>query len=79
MRCWGGRRRLRRDDADDFVICCRGHAGEAVAGMRRMMTRLKLTGKRLVRFEEREVETERGRAREAPRAGRRKGRTNTPD
>jgi len=29
--------------ADDFVICCRGHAAEAMAGMRRMMTRLKLT------------------------------------
>ena len=29
--------------ADDFVICCRSHAAEAMAGMRRMMTRLKLT------------------------------------
>jgi RNA-directed DNA polymerase len=29
--------------ADDFVICCRGRAIEAMAGMRQMMTRLKLT------------------------------------
>ncbi len=29
--------------ADDFVICCRGTAAEAVAVMRGMMTRLKLT------------------------------------
>jgi group II intron reverse transcriptase/maturase len=29
--------------ADDFVICCRSHAAEAMAGMRRMMTQLKLT------------------------------------
>jgi group II intron reverse transcriptase/maturase len=29
--------------ADDFVICCRGTAEEAVAAMRAMMTRLKLT------------------------------------
>jgi group II intron reverse transcriptase/maturase len=29
--------------ADDFVICCRRHAAEAMAGMRWMMTRLKLT------------------------------------
>jgi RNA-directed DNA polymerase len=29
--------------ADDFVICCRGSATEALAVMRRMMTRLKLT------------------------------------
>jgi len=29
--------------ADDFVICCRGRAGEALAAMRSMMTKLKLT------------------------------------
>jgi group II intron reverse transcriptase/maturase len=29
--------------ADDFVICCRGHADEAMATMRDMMSRLKLT------------------------------------
>lgn len=29
--------------ADDFVICCRGSAEEAMAAMRRMMERLKLT------------------------------------
>src|SRR5213593_237206 len=29
--------------ADDFVICCRGKAGEALATMRNMMTKLKLT------------------------------------
>jgi group II intron reverse transcriptase/maturase len=29
--------------ADDFVICCRGTAEEAMAAMRNMMTRLKLT------------------------------------
>jgi group II intron reverse transcriptase/maturase len=29
--------------ADDFVICCRGRAGEAMAAMRDMMARLKLT------------------------------------
>jgi RNA-directed DNA polymerase len=29
--------------ADDFVICCRGTAEEAMAAMREMMTRLKLT------------------------------------
>jgi hypothetical protein len=29
--------------ADDFVICCRGTAGEAMAAMRAMMIRLKLT------------------------------------
>jgi RNA-directed DNA polymerase len=29
--------------ADDFVICCRGTAAEAMAAMRDMMTRLKLT------------------------------------
>ena len=29
--------------ADDFVICCRGHAEEALAAMRDMMTQLKLT------------------------------------
>ena len=29
--------------ADDFVICCRGSAEEAMAAMRNMMTRLKLT------------------------------------
>jgi len=29
--------------ADDFVICCRGRAEEALATMRAMMTRLKLT------------------------------------
>ena len=31
------------NDADDFVICCRGTAEEAVQGMRTMMQRLKLT------------------------------------
>ena len=29
--------------ADDFVICCRGTAGQAMAAMREMMQRLKLT------------------------------------
>lgn len=29
--------------ADDFVICCRGHAEEAMAAMRDMMSQLKLT------------------------------------
>ena len=29
--------------ADDYVICCKGDADEAMAGMRRLMTRLKLT------------------------------------
>jgi len=29
--------------ADDLVICCRGHAHEALAAMRQMMSRLKLT------------------------------------
>ena len=29
--------------ADDYVICCKGDAEEAMAGMRRLMTRLKLT------------------------------------
>ena len=29
--------------ADDLVICCRGHAGKALAAMREMMQRLKLT------------------------------------
>ncbi len=29
--------------ADDFVICCRGSAEQAMAAMRDMMTRLKLT------------------------------------
>ena len=29
--------------ADDFVICCRGSADEAMAAMRDMMSRLKLT------------------------------------
>jgi RNA-directed DNA polymerase len=29
--------------ADDFVICCRGRAEEALATMRAMMTKLKLT------------------------------------
>jgi RNA-directed DNA polymerase len=29
--------------ADDFVICCRGHAEEAMAAMRDMMARLRLT------------------------------------
>ena len=29
--------------ADDFVICCRGHADEAMAAMRAMMARLRLT------------------------------------
>jgi RNA-directed DNA polymerase len=29
--------------ADDFVLCCRGTAAEAERGMRRMMSRLKLT------------------------------------
>ncbi len=29
--------------ADDFVICCRGTAGEAMTAMRRMMSTLKLT------------------------------------
>jgi group II intron reverse transcriptase/maturase len=29
--------------ADDFVICCRGNADEALLAMREMMTRLKLT------------------------------------
>jgi RNA-directed DNA polymerase len=29
--------------ADDFVICCRGTAGEAMAAMRGMMSKLKLT------------------------------------
>jgi len=29
--------------ADDFVICCRGTASEAMAAMQKMMTRLKLT------------------------------------
>jgi RNA-directed DNA polymerase len=29
--------------ADDFVICCRGTASEAMTGMRRMMSRIKLT------------------------------------
>jgi RNA-directed DNA polymerase len=29
--------------ADDFVICCRGTAGEAMAAMRGMMSQLKLT------------------------------------
>lgn len=29
--------------ADDFVICCRGHAEEAMAAMRSLMERLKLT------------------------------------
>jgi RNA-directed DNA polymerase len=29
--------------ADDFVICCRGHAEPALAAMRRMMERLRLT------------------------------------
>jgi group II intron reverse transcriptase/maturase len=29
--------------ADDFVICCKGQAEEAMAAMREMMTRLKLT------------------------------------
>lgn len=29
--------------ADDFVICCRGHAGEVMAAMRRLMLKLKLT------------------------------------
>jgi RNA-directed DNA polymerase len=29
--------------ADDFVICCRGHAAEAMAAMRSMMARLRLT------------------------------------
>ena len=30
--------------ADDFVICCRGTAEEAMTAMRSMMSRLKLTG-----------------------------------
>jgi len=29
--------------ADDYVICCRGNAGQAMAEMRRLMTQLKLT------------------------------------
>jgi group II intron reverse transcriptase/maturase len=29
--------------ADDFVICCRGHAAEAMTAMRTMMARLRLT------------------------------------
>ena len=29
--------------ADDFVICCRGTAGEALTTMRKMMSKLKLT------------------------------------
>jgi hypothetical protein len=29
--------------ADDYVICCRGNAGQANAEMRRLMTQLKLT------------------------------------
>jgi len=29
--------------ADDYVICCKGDADEAMAGMRRLMERLKLT------------------------------------
>jgi RNA-directed DNA polymerase len=42
----GYERRLRAyivNYADDFVICCRGSAVPAMAAMRRMMTRLKLT------------------------------------
>jgi RNA-directed DNA polymerase len=31
------------DDADDFVICCRGTADEAMRAMRSMMSRLRLT------------------------------------
>jgi RNA-directed DNA polymerase len=29
--------------ADDMVICCRGHANDALATMRRIMQKLKLT------------------------------------
>jgi group II intron reverse transcriptase/maturase len=42
----GHERRLRAyivNYADDLVICCRGKAGEALATMRNMMTKLKLT------------------------------------
>jgi len=42
----GHRRRLEAEIvnyADDFVICSRGHADEAMAAMRAMMTELKLT------------------------------------
>ena len=49
--CWGGRswgtRSVWRahivNYADDFVICCRGSAEEAMATMRDMMSKLKLT------------------------------------
>ncbi len=42
----GHERRLRAyivNYADDFVICCRGTAGQAMAAMREMMQRLRLT------------------------------------
>jgi RNA-directed DNA polymerase len=42
----GHQRRLQAyivNDADDFVICCRGTAAEAMTAMRAMMSKLKLT------------------------------------
>lgn len=49
--CWAGRKsgleaRLRAKIvacADDYVICCKGDADEAMAGMQRLMERLELT------------------------------------